>query len=662
MAELRYRAIHLDFHTSGDIPGVGGRFDPDEFAETLQRAHVNAVTCFARGHHGWIYYPSEVHPERVHPHLQTDLLGRQIEACHARDIMVPIYTTVQWDHYTATRHPEWLCVDENGSWIGTRPFEAGFYRRLCLNSPYVDLLVEHTTELLERFDCDGFFFDIVHATPCCCRWCVEGMTEEGMNPEDQADRQRYAFDVLLRFQERMSGLVREHQPEANIFYNSGHIGPAHRAMREHFTHFELESLPGGGWRYAHFPVAQRYARTLGLPTISHTGRFHTTWGDFHSYRNPAALEYECMRMLALNCRCEIGDQLHPTGEIEAPTYDLVGEVYARVEAAEPWCHGAEAVVDIGVMTPEEFAPEGTGRAIPPATFGATKMLQELRHQFDVIDSQTDLSGYRLIVLADEIPVGERLAAKLGEFVAGGGAVLASHRSGLDPAGERFALEELGVRYLGEAPYSPDFIVPGKLGEGLRDAAYVMYMRGTEVEPMDESEVLSPMMRPYFNRTWRHFCSHRHTPIEGEADYPGAVRRGDCIYLMHPVFAQYHQRAPQWCKQLVGNAIELLLPEPALRAEAPSTAIFTLNRQPDRERLVLHALHYCPQRRSVELDIVEDIIPLHEVPVSVRVGGQVAAVRLVPEDEELGFEAANGRVDFVIPRIEGTQMVEIATAR
>ncbi len=661
MGELRYRAIHLDFHTSEEIPGIGSRFDPDRFADTLQRAHANQVCCFARGHHGWIYFPSEVHPERVHPHLKIDLLGEQIAACHARDILCPIYITVQWDHYTARHHPEWLCIDENGCQVGTKPFEAGFYRRLCLNTPYVDFLVEHTTEVLTRFDCDGFFFDIVHATPCCCPWCVESMLAGGYEPDSPEDRQEFAFEVLLRFQERMSALVREYQPEANIFYNSGHIGPAHRRMRRHFTHFELESLPGGAWGYAHFPVAQRYARTLGLPTISHTGKFHTTWGDFHSYRNPAALEYECLRMLALGCRCEIGDQLHPSGEIDGPTYDLIGGVYAQVEAAEPWCHEAEAVVDIGVMTPEEFAVEGTARQIPPPIFGASKMLQELHHQFDVIDSQAGFARYRLIVLPDEIPVDEELAVKLSRYLADGGALLASYRSGLAPDGERFALEEMGVRYLGPAPFSPDFIVPGRLGEGLPDAPHVMYMEGAQVEPEDGAEVLSRMMRPYFNRTWRHFCSHRHTPIEGPAQYPGAVRSGRCIYLAHPHFAQYHQRAPLWCRRIVANAIEMLLPEPVLRAQAPSTAIFTVNRQPQHNRLVVHALHYVPERRGVELDIVEDVIPLHEVPVSVRMDGEATAVRLVPQGEEIAYAPTGDRIGFVIPRIEGTQMVEITLA-
>src|SRR5205085_8232469 len=60
----------------------------------------------------------------------------------------------------------------------------------------------------------------------------------------------------------------------------------------------------------------------------------------------------------------------------------------------------------------------------------------------------------------------------------------------------------------------------------------------------------------------------------------------------------------------------LLPEPLLRVEAPSTAEVTLLAQEveGESRLVAHLLHYVPQRRADNLDLVEDVIPLHDVPL------------------------------------------------
>ena len=78
--DLRFRQVHLDFHTSEAIAGIGSRFDPDVFADTLDRARVNSITCFGRCHHGWIYYDTEAFPERRHPHVERNLLKEQIEA------------------------------------------------------------------------------------------------------------------------------------------------------------------------------------------------------------------------------------------------------------------------------------------------------------------------------------------------------------------------------------------------------------------------------------------------------------------------------------------------------------------------------------------------------------------------------------------------------
>ncbi len=52
---LRFRQVHLDFHTSEMITEVAKDFDAEEFAATLKKAYVNSVTAFARDHHGYLY-------------------------------------------------------------------------------------------------------------------------------------------------------------------------------------------------------------------------------------------------------------------------------------------------------------------------------------------------------------------------------------------------------------------------------------------------------------------------------------------------------------------------------------------------------------------------------------------------------------------------------
>ncbi len=670
---LRYRQIHLDFHTSEHLTNIGGEFDANAWAQMLADAHVDSITCFARGHHGMIFYDTRAHPERRHPHLACNLLVEQIRAAHARDIRVPIYTTVQWDYYSAQKHPEWVQVAGDGAIQGQMPYEAGFYAKLCLNTPYVDFLKAHVVEMFELLPAvDGFFFDIVQDQDCSCRVCRMEMLDQGLDPSAEVDRLAFGRQVIDRFKRALSAHVRAHSQECTIFYNAGHVGPRQRQTRDAYSHWELESLPSGGWGYMHFPLSQRYARITGRDCLGMTGKFHTSWGDFQSYKNEAALQFECFQMLALNAKCSIGDQLHPTGRLDRATYDLVEAIYGEVARKEEWCRNARAVTDIGIFTLEEF----TGERLTPETIGAVRMLQESGHQFDILDSQSDFEAYQVLILPDAVPLNRGLAQKVTSFLAKGGKLIASFEAGLTADRSDFALTEWGVRKTGDGPVDArgelargrnfpkgDYVdylrAEGPLAQGLRDTEYVMYMRGLEIAADDGTEVFAWTVSAYFDRAWRHFCSHRQTPSSGEMVGPAAVRAGDLIYFAHPIFRQYNQNAPRWCKQLLLNALDLLLPNPVLRHQGPSSLMAAVNEQAEHNRWVVHLLHYIPERRGQDFDVVEDVLPLHDVAVSLRSPGAATSVRSVPDGNPLRFTEENGRLHFILPTLAGHQMVEIA---
>jgi hypothetical protein len=671
---LRYRQIHLDFHTSEHITGIGAAFDPEEFATTLERARVDSVTCFARCHHGWIYHDTQAFPERRHPHLARNLLKEQIEACHARNIRVPIYITVQWDHYSANEHPEWLIVDENGCPIGTPPYEAGFYRYMCVNSPYLDFLKAYTQEVLETLPTDGIFFDIVQPQPCSCRYCRAKMEAVGLEPSDAETRWQFGLHTINNFKRDMTAFVRQFNRNCSIFYNAGHVGPRHREVVEAYTHFELESLPSGGWGYLHFPIVMRYARHLGLDCMGMTGKFHTSWGDFHSFKNSEALQFECFQMLALNAKCSIGDQLAPSGKIDPDVYRLIGPVYAEVGKKEPWCRGARPVTEIGVFTPEEFHGATIG-GMPSSLLGVTRMLQESGHQFDILDSFSDLLPYKVLILPDNIPVSGEFALKLDDYLVNGGALIASFASGMDIEQNNFTYLTLGVRVKSEGPRNLngelvrgqvflrgdycEYVLPkGQIGHGLPETEHVMYIRGMDIEAEAGVEVLANGIQSYFDRTYKHFCSHRQTPSSGQGGAPAIVKNGNTIYFSHPIFTQYDQIASRWCKTLFLNALARFLPDPMVQHGGPSTMQVTVNEQIDENRRIVHLLHYIPERRSQLIDIIEDVIPLYEVKLSVKSPRKVEAVTLVPEQTSLTYKQKENRIEFVVPKLVGHQMIMI----
>ena len=101
---LRKRQVHLDFHTNGTLP-VGNKFSKEQFQAALKAGHVDSITVFSKCHHGWSYHPTQVN--EIHPELDFDLLGAQLEACKEINVNAPVYISAGYDEKEYVRHPEW---------------------------------------------------------------------------------------------------------------------------------------------------------------------------------------------------------------------------------------------------------------------------------------------------------------------------------------------------------------------------------------------------------------------------------------------------------------------------------------------------------------------------------------------------------------------------
>ena len=182
MQELPFRQIHLDFHTSPFIGSIGSAFSAEEFVQTLKAAHVNSINLFAKCHHGLSYYPTKV--GRMHPGLDFDLLGQMIEVCHREGIKCPIYIPMAWEEVSA-ENANWLEVTRDGVLGEKPPFgDAWFtWRKICLNKEaYFQFVLAQVGEIMDRYEVDGFWFDIVFQHGCYCADCMAEMKRMGFDP------------------------------------------------------------------------------------------------------------------------------------------------------------------------------------------------------------------------------------------------------------------------------------------------------------------------------------------------------------------------------------------------------------------------------------------------------------------------------------------------
>jgi hypothetical protein len=611
----------------------------------------------------------------MHPHLSFDLLRAQYDACKEVGIAAPIYLSAGVDGVMGVEHPEWREINADGAYSGwvTSPLKPGFLMMDFL-SPYTDFLCDQIEEVVRQFpDCDGIFLDITNQQSGCSKWRMDYMAAHDLDPEKVEDRKKASDAAMERYFQMTTAAAKVVNADMPVFHNSGHIVRGQRDILKYFSHLELESLPTGGWGYDHFPMSAKYAVNLGMDFLGMTGKFHTTWGEFGGQKHPNALRYECAAMLAFNSKCSVGDQLHPSGKIDATTYRTIGAAYREVESKEPWCTGVQVVSDIGVLSSE--SENKTYRENAPDE-GASRALLEGHFLFELLDREMDFARFRLIILPDDVRLDDELKAKLDTYLSQGGRLLLTGKSGLWKDREEFAFD-IGAEHLGTSEYSPDFILPK---DGLRanfvSTPVVMYVRSERIRATT-GESLGEIYDPYFNRTYQHFCSHQHAPFREEpSGYDCGVRQGSIAYLAHPVFSLYRTFGAVAYREYISRVIASLLGDDgSIKTSLPSTARVSLNQQPSQHRHVLHLLYANTISRGGSMDlaggtvsgaglsieVIEDLLPLRDTKVALRNLGNIARVTLEPQGAEIPFSQENGALEFSVPEFACHQMVALHQA-
>lgn len=660
MKELAFRQVHLDFHTSEAIGKIGKNFSKEQFQKALKIGHVNSITVFSKCHHGWAYHPSTAN--EMHPELKFDLLGAMIEAAHEIGVKTPVYISAGLDEKMARRHPEWLIRDYNDKTNWVNSFMTPGYHKFCFNSPYLDYLLAQIEETTKNYDADGIFLDIVGVSECYCQYCISSARSQGIDPRDKNSMKTIWEKTYANYTSRVEKAIHSIKPDITIFHNGGHIIRGRRDLAKMNTHLELESLPTGGWGYDHFPLSARYVANIGMEYLGMTGKFHTSWGEFGGFKHPNALRYEAALSIANGAKCSIGDQLHPEGLMDEATYKIIGAAYKEVEEKEPWCSKAKNVANIGILSVEAIGFEEKGNEngsgnIGKTDCGAVRMMLEGNYLFDVLDLDVDFNNYKVIILPDKIRINGELKKKLEAFLKNGGKILATGESGLNEAGDAFEVD-FGAKWISKNQYNPDYFKPDFELKNIAASSYIFYSQGQKIELTNGKE-LGRREDPYFNRDIFTFCSHQHTPNSCNYGGPGMVENQNGIYIAWEVFEDYAIKGSITLKETVVYALDKLLGEnKTLCTSLPAQGVVTLTRQDSLNRYVNHLLYVSPVKRGEDIEVIEDILPLYDVEVKVKVEKAVKRVYLAPQLEDIKFEVVNGYLNYTVPKLECHQMVAI----
>ena len=634
-----WRKVHIEFHNSRHVPKLAERFNADEFGDRLLEAHITGATVFAKDMYGYCYYPSSLGP--MHPGLSFDMLGAQVAALRKRKIQVLAYYMTTLNPQLAESHPEWLNVRRTPTSPNSKSEKPGPIDReynpwewsfSLAQEDYVKEELARLKELVSRYELDGVWLDGIGADA-----------------------------PSTSFLKRAREVIKETRPGCLVCpQNQGSFyGLAQRVPFVDYSSQEALFTDAQHYGYHYFPTVIRYARGYGVPFHGCTVIFKDFWADFGGLKSPAQMHTEVAAFVSQGARCDIGDQVHPNGQLDPAVYHVIGQAYQHIEKIEPYLEQAVPVTEAALLA-------GGDAPCNEVNYGWVKLLNESKVQFDIVERDAKWEErYALIVLPEDLWVDPSLASRLQAFIAAGGSVIAAHHAGLLAGTERSWLEPYGLHYAGMSRFTPAYMVPRVNFTGdIPSYAYALYEGASQWRTESPATTLAALGEPLFQRSPKHYTSHLQTPFDHTTSYAALARSGRVGLLAFPLGQGYYNQGFWIYRQAFQKLLSEVLPVPLLQSDAHLSTELSLTHQAAKrsagrkERYLVHIVNYSPVRRTPKhTDFHDDPVPLSNVTVRVNLPLRVSKAKALYAAQELRLRRdPGGGVEVLVPRVDIHEVV------
>lgn len=646
--------LHYDHpYSLADTPPSLTGFDPDQVRRLLGRVRPDAVQYTAKGAHGYVPYLSQFgnHLPALDEGFRPDILGQYREVTRDLGIRFIVAYSGLIDTQAANVRPDWQRVTAGGS-----PYPN---RALCPHSGYVEeLMLPQLEEIVERCDPDGVWTDGDNWTvsPCYCSACESEyqLLHSRSAPTDRRDPWwpewlEFHRDSFRRYLERVGRFLRERKD--GLVYTSNGAFATHQPELAHSGPQRLTWDVSPGFAVRQASLEARFmgsnSEPFDLMTWNRCSPRPQAGGRLQALpAYPKSFEHlaqDGAAILANGGRWCIG--MNPYGDDALPEAEhaVVAEAAEWARARQPWCHDTDSAAYVAVLhSAATHQKAGNGLYDPGPSLdrirGAHQALLELHHPHDILSEQALpalLHCYRVLIVPEQIALPYAVDAQIEEWVRGGGRLIASGRVSPRIIEDipTFALEEVvGVRWTGRHE-EHGYIL--HRGLPLQIAAPVYHMA------LSDAETVTP------------FLSSGHEIRMEESGHPAVTRcgfgEGEAYYIAADFFAAYHRCQYPGLRDLLGDVLERVLPQPPLITTAPPTLEVALRSRPG-ETLV-HFVNHAPGKSLAQNSaFIESVPPSPPFSVTLAVGEKPLGVRLQPDDVQPEWSFSEGTLTVFVPPV------------
>jgi len=461
-----YRRILLDMQISDSDPGFLSNFDARKSIDAARMAGGDSVMVYFQSHTGLCNWPTKSGKQHE-AFLGKDPIAEAVEYAKELDMPLCAYYSINFNNQAWRKHPDWRFMPAAAGMIGGGLLVRERYGICCLNNPeYRDFVEQQVSEILDRYDIQTLFYDMVWwMGVCTCGHCRDRLRDEEsaeipvtidwLDPawcRFQSTRERW----LTEFAHWLRDLARERRDGITVYHNFA-LGMMNWTRGVSFESAKAHDFLGGdfyGGRDEQLVVSRLMINLSETRPVEFMTTVTTNLAEHETLKPPQLLTQQCLAATANGSAMLMIAGMDPDGTTSPAVLDHIAQAF---RAREPFDKelGGEPVEQIAVYVSDHsrmtFAENGEPLSASQdrgpleyphfaAVKGACTKLQRAHLSFGVITTRqlSCLDDYDVIVLPDLLRITQAEADAFRHYVRNGGCLYASRMTSLtDVSGTRY---------------------------------------------------------------------------------------------------------------------------------------------------------------------------------------------------------------------------------
>jgi len=692
-----YARAYISQHYEDWDPRIFEKYDISKVIEVIKMVDPDVFYATIRTHNGKWFCNAGLGP--LHKGLGgVDQLDAIIKHFRAKGKPILGYFSTIYDKKLYDEHPEWRQVDADGRPIAET--RGSFGKVLCPNSPYREYLIAMLRRVIEKYDIDGVFLDMIffEEEPCYCENCARLFRSQydAEIPREQ-DWDNPVFRKFIQFRNDSNYLfVRE------VCEGAKKVKPE-LSVCVQYTILKGRSISGQTLAVGSVPdylytdiyfrqgyllmsvctkltaSISRYRPEIGIMTRP------GTHNDTPNMKTLDHLRSEAFTAIANGGAVMFFDIMWPDGTLHDAMWERIDQVIDEIKVRERWL-GGKPVKSVGVFYSEKtriwYGRADRKNRYEANFLGACRALIEEHIPFNILTKldKEALSGYQVLVMPNAVCMSSEEADAVRDFVREGGGLVCTEKTSLwDENGEvceEFRLADvLGISYAGDtATYSrvySKFNKEKELAKRLPSDGLITSWGPLRKVYLKGATSIAYIVYPYTESTAGKFVNIMANPPAVPSDWPACTcnefGKGKALYFVGAIDKDYLKLSFPELKWLIADAVRFVSRDP-LKIElqqTPMSVELTAFERNNGSQLILHLVNYQAEIgkyvKSESFESrhqVQEILPVFNLQLAVRTDRKVKKVSIQPEGVSPEYEQDNGVVRITIPRVDCHSMVVI----